>query len=91
MVGSSQPPHLPPAHNLQLETLSPVKQEYIDGRVFAMVGACDAHVTLAGNLTSPEDEILTGPGNCARNALALYPVVFKPQSACRQLCARKIK
>lgn len=35
---------------LQLEAESYTKHEYIDGDVYAMAGASDAHVTIAGNL-----------------------------------------
>lgn len=32
------------------EELSFIKHEYIDGQIYAMTGASDAHVTIAGNL-----------------------------------------
>lgn len=48
MVASPQ--HLSSEDYLQLEAESPVKREYIDGDVYAMAGANDAHVTIAGNL-----------------------------------------
>lgn len=48
MVASPQ--HLSSDDYLQLEAESPVKHEYIDGDVYAMTGANDAHVTIAGNL-----------------------------------------
>ena len=32
------------------EAVSPIKHEYVAGEVFAMAGASDAHVTVAGNL-----------------------------------------
>jgi Uma2 family endonuclease len=35
---------------LQLEAESSVKHEYFDGEVYAMAGASDNHVTIAGNL-----------------------------------------
>lgn len=35
---------------LDLEARSDTKHEYIDGQVYAMAGASDAHVTIAGNL-----------------------------------------
>lgn len=45
-------PHAPltPDEYLQLEAQSPTKHEYMDGEVYAMAGASDAHVTIAGNL-----------------------------------------
>jgi Uma2 family endonuclease len=49
MIASPQP-HLSPEEYLQIEEHSPVKHEYIDGQAYAMVGASDAHVTIAGNL-----------------------------------------
>ncbi|MBD2257703.1 Uma2 family endonuclease [Pseudanabaena sp. FACHB-2040] len=49
MIASPQPP-LTPDEYLQLEAQSAIKHEYIDGRVYAMAGASDAHVTIAGNL-----------------------------------------
>ncbi|ESA36774.1 hypothetical protein N836_05925 [Leptolyngbya sp. Heron Island J] len=35
---------------LRLEAESPIKHEYIDGQIYAMAGASDSHVTIAGNL-----------------------------------------
>ena len=35
---------------LRLEAKSSIKHEYIDGQVYAMAGASDSHVTIAGNL-----------------------------------------
>jgi Uma2 family endonuclease len=45
-------PHAPltPDEYLQLEAQSATKHEYVDGQVYAMAGASDAHVTIAGNL-----------------------------------------
>lgn len=50
MIASPQHPHLSPEEYLQMEEHSPIKHEYIDGQIYAMVGANDAHVTIAGNL-----------------------------------------
>ncbi|HEY9631711.1 MAG TPA: Uma2 family endonuclease, partial [Coleofasciculaceae cyanobacterium] len=41
-----------PAEYLQMEEHSPTKHEYIDGQIYAMVGANDAHVTIALNLAA---------------------------------------
>lgn len=49
MLASPQP-HLTPQDYLQLEEHSPTKHEYIDGQIYAMGGATDAHITIAGNL-----------------------------------------
>ena len=50
MIASPQQPHLTPDEYLHLEAQSPVKHEYIDGQIYAMAGASDPHVTIAGNL-----------------------------------------
>jgi len=39
-----------PEHYLEWEKGSDVKHEYLNGEVFALAGAKDAHVTVAGNL-----------------------------------------
>lgn len=49
MVASSKP-YLSPEQYLELEGSSSVKHEYINGEIFAMAGATDAHVTITGNL-----------------------------------------
>jgi Uma2 family endonuclease len=41
--------YLDPEAYLIAEEQSSVKHEYIDGQVYAMAGASDAHVTIAGN------------------------------------------
>jgi len=50
MIVSPQQSYLTPDEYLQLEDTSNIKHEYIDGQVYAMVGASDPHVTIAGNL-----------------------------------------
>ncbi len=47
---ASQNPYLTPDRYLQMEETSNIKHEYIDGQIYAMAGASDAHVTIAGNL-----------------------------------------
>lgn len=42
--------YLSPAEYLAAEKNSSTKHEYIQGQVYAMAGASDAHVTIAGNL-----------------------------------------
>ncbi len=51
MVSATQPFELLSSDQyLQMEQQSPIKHEYIDGEIYAMVGASDPHVTIAGNL-----------------------------------------
>lgn len=50
MVASPQYPYLSPEEYLQIEETSTIKHEYIDGKIYAMAGATDAHVTIAGNI-----------------------------------------
>ncbi|MGB3237836.1 MAG: Uma2 family endonuclease [Geitlerinemataceae cyanobacterium] len=54
--------YLSPEDYLQLETHSPTKHEYFDGEIFAMAGATDAHVTIAGNLFADLRSHLRGSG-----------------------------
>ncbi|MEM7772284.1 MAG: Uma2 family endonuclease [Cyanobacteria bacterium P01_A01_bin.37] len=49
MIASPNPP-LSIDDYLQLEAQSTTKHEYIDGDAYAMAGASDVHVTIAGNL-----------------------------------------
>ena len=44
------PPRMSPAEYLVFEERSPVKHEYVDGYVYAMVGATDRHNLIAQNL-----------------------------------------
>ena len=50
MIASPQQSYLSSDEYLQLEDASNIKHEYIDGQVYAMAGASDPHVTIAGNL-----------------------------------------
>lgn len=50
MIATPQFSNLTPEEYLQLEAKSDIKHEYIDGKVFAMAGATDTHVTIAGNI-----------------------------------------
>ncbi|MDY6806482.1 MAG: Uma2 family endonuclease, partial [Cyanobacteriota bacterium] len=49
-IASKDQTYLSPDAYLEGEKSSPIKHEYIQGEVCAMAGACDAHVTIAGNL-----------------------------------------
>ncbi len=50
MVASAQNSYITTEEYLQLEITSDTKHEYFDGEIFAMAGATDAHVTIAGNI-----------------------------------------
>ena len=50
MIATPQSSNLTPEEYLQLEATSDIKHEYIDGEVYAMAGATDVHVTIAGNI-----------------------------------------
>lgn len=50
MIATQSSPYLTPKQYLKLEKSSTVKHEYIDGAIYAMAGATDAHVTITGNL-----------------------------------------
>ncbi|NJN85925.1 MAG: Uma2 family endonuclease [Leptolyngbyaceae cyanobacterium SL_7_1] len=62
MVASSVYPFLTPEDYLQLEDHSPVKHDYIDGQIYAMAGASDAHVTIALNFASAIRSHIRGSG-----------------------------
>ncbi|MEM1171081.1 MAG: Uma2 family endonuclease [Cyanobacteria bacterium P01_H01_bin.35] len=62
MIVNQNTHYIPPEEYLTEEELSPVKHEYIDGQVYAMAGASDAHVTIAGNLFALLRNYLRGSG-----------------------------
>ncbi len=62
MIANQNTNYIPPEEYLTAEELSPVKHEYIDGQVYAMAGASDAHVTISLNLASALRNYLRGSG-----------------------------
>jgi Uma2 family endonuclease len=50
MIADRTQNYISPEEYLKLEELSQIKHEYIQGEIYAMAGASDAHVTVAGNL-----------------------------------------
>ena len=50
MIAHPHTSYLSPDDYLQWEDNSDIKHEYINGEVYAMAGASDAHVTIVGNL-----------------------------------------
>lgn len=51
-----------PEGYLELERLSPIKHEYLQGQVVAMAGASKAHVIITGNLSALLNTHLRGSG-----------------------------
>ena len=62
MIASPQNSFLTPEEYLQLEAASDIKHEYIDGELYAMAGATDIHVTIAGNIFASLLAHLRGSG-----------------------------
>lgn len=50
MIAHQHETYISPEDYLAAEETNPIKHEYIDGQVYAMAGASDAHVTIARNL-----------------------------------------
>ncbi|NEO91306.1 MAG: Uma2 family endonuclease [Moorea sp. SIO3G5] len=50
MIADKSPDYISQEEYLSYEEDSSIKHEYSDGEVYAMAGASDAHVTIAGNL-----------------------------------------
>jgi Uma2 family endonuclease len=50
MVATPKDPYFSPDEYLQIEEQSPIKHEYIDGRLYAMVGASQSHNLISINL-----------------------------------------
>jgi len=62
MIANPSENYISPQEYLSGEEISPIKHEYIDGEVYAMAGASDAHVTIAGNLFALLRNHLRGSG-----------------------------
>ncbi len=62
MIASPQFNYLSHSEYLHLEEQSDLKHEYIDGEAYAMAGASDRHVTIAGNLFAVLRSHLRGSG-----------------------------
>ena len=62
MVTNEREYYISPEEYLEREKVSQVKHEYIDGEVYAMAGASDAHVTITMNLSMLLRNHLRGSG-----------------------------
>ncbi len=62
MTVSKSQTYLSPEEYLAAEQESPIKHEYIQGQVYAMAGASDAHVTVSLNLATLLRNHLRGTG-----------------------------
>ena len=62
MIFSQAHPYISPEEYLEAEKVSPIKHEYIQGRIYAMAGASDAHVTITANLLTLLRNHIRGTG-----------------------------
>ncbi len=62
MTFNKADPSLSPEEYLEAEKNSPIKHEYIQGRMYAMAGASDAHVTITANLLAMLRNHIRGSG-----------------------------
>ncbi|MBE9078770.1 Uma2 family endonuclease [Romeria aff. gracilis LEGE 07310] len=52
MTASKSHAYFAPEAYLEIERISPIKHEYIQGQMVAMAGATKAHVIITGNLSA---------------------------------------
>jgi len=62
MMFNKAHPYLSPEEYLEVEKNSPIKHEYIQGQIYAMAGASDAHVTITANLLAMLRNHIRGSG-----------------------------
>jgi Uma2 family endonuclease len=62
MIANQNQNYISPEEYLKLEELSQVKHEYIQGEIYAMAGASDAHVTICVNLVKTLTDRVRGNG-----------------------------
>ncbi|MDB9535441.1 Uma2 family endonuclease [Dolichospermum planctonicum CS-1226] len=62
MTISQFQPYISIEEYLQAEKSSPIKHEYIQGQIYAMAGASDAHVTITANLVALLRNHIRGTG-----------------------------
>lgn len=62
MTASKSHAYFTPEEYLEIERISPIKHEYLDGQIVAMAGASKAHVIITGNLSALILNRLRGTG-----------------------------
>jgi Uma2 family endonuclease len=62
MTASKSHAYFTPEAYLEIERISPIKHEYLDGQIVAMAGASKAHVIITGNLSALILNHLRGTG-----------------------------
>ena len=62
MTASGHHAYFTPEEYLELERISPIKHEYLQGQLVAMAGASKAHVIITGNLSALLVNHLRGTG-----------------------------
>ena len=55
-------PYFSPEEYLETEKTSPIKHEYIQGKIYVMAGASDTHVTITANLLTLLRNHIRGSG-----------------------------
>lgn len=70
MTVSGHHAYFTPEEYLEIERMSPIKHEYLQGQLVAMAGASKAHVIITGNLSALLVNHLRGRG-CISYAVAM--------------------
>ncbi|NJO50796.1 MAG: Uma2 family endonuclease [Leptolyngbyaceae cyanobacterium RM2_2_4] len=70
MIATKSHAYFTPEEYLEIERISPIKHEYLQGQIVAMAGASKAHVIITGNLSALMINHLRGTG-CISYATAM--------------------
>jgi len=62
MIATKSHAYFTPEAYLEIERISPIKHEYLQGQIVAMAGASKAHVIITGNLSALMVNHLRGTG-----------------------------
>ena len=79
MTVSKSHVYFTPEEYLEIELVSPIKHEYLQGQLVAMAGASKAHVIITGNLSALLVNHLRGTGGIsyAERAASLIQPILK--------------